>query len=71
MLRRKSSNAYAQVGRPAPDKDAIGAELINTGDPIGTPAPEEEMKELMQTPEAMKTWFETKRKEFDALPHNG
>jgi predicted component of type VI protein secretion system len=26
------------------------------------------MKELMQTPDAMKDWFETKRKEFDALP---
>ena len=27
-----------------------------------------EMKELMKSPDATKTWFETKRKEFDALP---
>ena len=26
------------------------------------------MKELMQNPNAMKDWFENKRKEFDALP---
>ena len=26
------------------------------------------MKELMQTPDAMKEWFENKRKEFDAMP---
>jgi hypothetical protein len=29
-----------------------------------------EMQELMQKPEAMKTWFENKRKEFDALPED-
>lgn len=27
-----------------------------------------EMKELMKSPEAMKVWFENRRKEFDALP---
>jgi hypothetical protein len=27
-----------------------------------------EMKELMKTPDAMNTWFENKRKEFEALP---
>ena len=27
-----------------------------------------EMKELMQKTEAMKDWFENKKKEFDALP---
>ena len=26
------------------------------------------MMELMQSPEAMKEWFENKRKEFDSLP---
>jgi hypothetical protein len=26
------------------------------------------MQELMETPEAMKTWFDNKKKEFDALP---
>jgi len=28
------------------------------------------MQELMQTPNAMKDWFETKRKEFDSLSEN-
>ena len=27
-----------------------------------------EMKELMQSPDVMKEWFENKRKEFEALP---
>lgn len=27
-----------------------------------------DMKGLMQSPEAMKKWFENKRKEFEALP---
>ena len=29
-----------------------------------------EMPELMQEPEAMKAWFDSKRKEFEALPEN-
>jgi hypothetical protein len=29
-----------------------------------------EMKELMKTPDAMKTWFENKRKEFETLPED-
>ena len=29
-----------------------------------------EMMELMKTPDAMKEWFENKRKEFDALPED-
>lgn len=28
------------------------------------------MRELMQKPEAMKTWFENKKREFDALPED-
>jgi len=27
-----------------------------------------EMQELMKSPEAMKNWFENKKKEFEALP---
>ena len=27
-----------------------------------------DMQEFMQSPNAMKEWFENKRKEFDALP---
>lgn len=29
-----------------------------------------EMMELMKNPQAMKEWFESKRKEFDALPED-
>ncbi len=29
-----------------------------------------EMKDLMKDPEAMKNWFESKRKEFNAQPDN-
>jgi len=29
-----------------------------------------EMQALMQDPEAMKTWFENKREEFDSLPED-
>lgn len=30
----------------------------------------EGMKELMQDPDAMKAWFDSKRKEFDELPED-
>ena len=30
----------------------------------------QEMKALMQSPEAMQEWFEGKRKEFETLPDN-
>jgi len=29
-----------------------------------------EMQELMQNPEAMKDWFETRKSEYDALPED-
>ena len=29
-----------------------------------------EMRDLMQKPQAMKAWFEGKKKEFDALPED-
>ena len=29
-----------------------------------------EMKNLMQSPDAMKEWFENKRREFDSLPED-
>ena len=29
-----------------------------------------EMQQLMQKPDAMREWFESKRKEFDALPES-
>ena len=47
-----------------------GMEMFQKGDEAHLKAMKE-MQELMKTPEAMKEWFETKRKEFDALPENG
>jgi hypothetical protein len=46
-----------------------GMEMFQKGDKAHLEAMNE-MKELMKTQDAMKTWFETKRKEFDALPED-
>ena len=46
-----------------------GMEMFQKGDKDHLEAMNE-MKELMKTPDAMKTWFETKRMEFDAVPEN-
>ena len=44
-----------------------GMEMIQEGDEKHLKAMDE-MKQLMTTPDAMTEWFESKRKEFDALP---
>jgi len=44
-----------------------GMEMFQKGDEVHLKAMNE-MKELMQKPEAMRDWFESKRKEFEALP---
>jgi predicted small metal-binding protein len=44
-----------------------GMEMFKSGDENHLKAMNE-MQTLMQSPEAMKEWFENKRKEFDALP---
>jgi len=46
-----------------------GMEMFQQGDKEHLNAMNE-MKLLMQKPDAMKEWFETKRKEFDALPED-
>jgi hypothetical protein len=46
-----------------------GMEMFQKGDKDHLRAMNE-MKEIMKTPDAMKTWFEVKRKEFDAVPEN-
>ncbi|NQZ44792.1 MAG: DUF1059 domain-containing protein [Flavobacteriaceae bacterium] len=46
-----------------------GMRMFQTGDPDHLEAMEK-MKTLMQSPEAMQTWFDNKRKTFDALPEN-
>jgi hypothetical protein len=44
-------------------------EMFQKGDEAHSNAMNE-MKQLMQMPEAMQEWFENKRKEFDALPED-
>lgn len=46
-----------------------GMEMFQKGDKDHLEAMNE-MKVLMQTPDSMRAWFETKRQEFDALPEN-
>lgn len=46
-----------------------GAEMFQNGDKTHLEALQK-MQALMQSPEAMKEWFDSKRKEFDALPNN-
>jgi len=45
-----------------------GMEMFLTGDPAHLEAISK-IQILMQNPEAMNEWFEEKRKEFEALPH--
>jgi predicted small metal-binding protein len=47
-----------------------GMEMFQKGDKAHLEAMNA-MMELMKTPDAMKTWLETKRAEFNALPENG
>lgn len=44
-----------------------GMEMFQSGNEAHLQAMNK-MQELMNTPAAMKEWFENKRKEFDALP---
>jgi len=44
-----------------------GMEMFQKGDEEHLKAMDK-MKELMESPDAMKQWFESKRKEFDNLP---
>ena len=45
-----------------------GMEMLKAGDEEHISAMNE-MQELMKSPEAMKTWFERRKREFDALPN--
>ena len=44
-----------------------GMEMYQSGDKAHLKAMSE-MQELMKSPDAVKEWFDNKRKEFDALP---
>ena len=46
-----------------------GMEMFQTKDEAHLKAMSE-IQELMQKPEAMKDWFENKKKEFEALPED-
>ena len=46
-----------------------GIDMFQSGDEVHLQAMNK-MQELMKTPEAMKEWFENKRREFDAMPDN-
>ena len=46
-----------------------GMEMYQKGDKAHLDAMNK-MQELMKSPEAMNEWFETKRKEFESIPHD-
>ena len=46
-----------------------GMEMFQAGDEVHLKAMNE-MQELMKSPDAMKEWFENKRREFEALPED-
>jgi hypothetical protein len=46
-----------------------GKEMYQAGDEEHLKAMKE-MQDLMQSPDAMTDWFESKRKEFDSLPED-
>lgn len=46
-----------------------GMDMFQSGDKDHIKAIQD-MQELMKSPQAMNTWFENKRKEFDDLPEN-
>jgi len=58
------ANTFEEIGELS-KKHAM--EMFQKGDKAHLDAMGK-MRELMQTPEVMKAWFEAKRKEFDDLP---
>jgi len=61
-----SANTFEEIAELS-KKHAV--EMLQAGDEPHLKAMEE-MQELMKSPEAMNEWFESKRKEFNALPEN-
>jgi predicted small metal-binding protein len=60
------ANSFAEI---AEQSKKHGMEMFQKGDEDHLRAMNE-MKALMQNPEAMKEWFESKKREFDALPED-
>ncbi len=62
-----SANTFEEIGKLS---EAHGMEMFKKGDEKHLAAMNE-MRNLMKTPNAMQEWFESKQKEFDALPEKG
>jgi predicted small metal-binding protein len=60
------ANSFEEI---AEQSKTHGMEMSQKGDEIHLKAMNE-MMQLMKNPDAMKEWFDSKRKEFDALPEN-
>jgi len=62
--REFSANSFEEIAEMSKQH---GMEMLKQEDEKHLKAMNE-MKELMQSPDVMKEWFENKRKEFEALP---
>ncbi len=60
------ANSFPEMGELS-RKHAM--EMLQKGDKAHLEALNH-MKDLMKTPDAMREWFESKKKEFDALPED-
>lgn len=61
-----SANTFEEI---AEQSKQHGLEMFEIGDKPHLEAMQQ-MKNLMQSPEAMQNWFENKRKEFKQLPED-
>lgn len=61
-----SANTFEEISEMSKQH---GMEMFQKGDEAHLKAMNE-MKNLMQNPEAMKEWFDNKRKEFESLPED-
>ena len=59
-----SANTFEEISEMSKNH---GMEMFQKGDVAHLKAMSK-MRSLMQSPEAMNAWFESKRKEFNALP---
>jgi len=62
-----SANTFDEIAEKSKHH---GLNMFHKGDVAHIKAMEK-MQELMKSPDAMKEWFETRKKEFDALPEEG
>jgi len=62
-----SANTFDEIAEKSKHH---GLNMFHKGDVAHIKAMEK-MQELMKSPDAMKEWFESRKKEFDALPEEG